>query len=346
MRHLTGLDALRGVAALMVFVHHVQLPGLHPATLGMDAGVLIFFSLSGYLLYAPLVRAREADVQTDLRGYAIRRAARILPAYAVAAFVIAAIWYPSLLTDPIGIVLGTATPIVVVWTLQIEVEFYVALPAIAWLIGRLAARRRVAGLVGLAGTSIAATVAIMVIAVATTGFVASSLIATVATYLWAFVPGMIVAELQQEGHLDRPVASGVPVLGLILIGTSVALDLPPYFDLAAAAGSALLIAWLVSRPQFEGKSARVSLALGALSYPVYLWHEQIIDLVDRPSTWAGAFLALAITAAIASVSYLLIERPAMRLGHRFALIQWRPSRPVQEPPRDLGPVRGVPVRRP
>src|SRR5882757_3494125 len=111
MRRLTGLDALRGVAALMVFVHHVQLPGLHSATLGMDAGVLIFFSLSGYLLYAPFVRARESGVAVDVRGYAVRRVARILPAYLVAAFVIAAVWYPSMLGDPVGIALGTATPV-------------------------------------------------------------------------------------------------------------------------------------------------------------------------------------------------------------------------------------------
>jgi peptidoglycan/LPS O-acetylase OafA/YrhL len=346
MRRLTGLDALRGVAALMVFVHHVQLPGLHQATLGMDAGVLIFFSLSGYLLYAPFVRARESGVPIDLRGYAIRRVSRILPAYLVAAFVIAAIWDPSLLSDPIGIALGTATPILVVWTLQIEAEFYIALPAFAWLVGRLADRDRIVALVALAGASVGVTVAIMAFAVATTGFVPGVELLTIATFAWAFVPGMIVAELEQRRHLDRPIPIAVPALGMLLIGASVVVDLPSYLDLAAVIGSAMLIATVISRPQFQGRLARASVAVGALSYPVYLWHEQIIDLVDRPSTWGGALIALAITAAIASISYLVIERPAMRQGHRLALMRWRPTRQGQEPRPLPLPVAGLPVRRP
>ena len=325
MRRLNSLDALRGVAAWMVFVHHVQLPGLHPATLGFDAGVLIFFSLSGYLLYAPFVRSRATGIPVNVVGYAIRRAARILPAYLVAAFVISAIWYPFLLADPIAVALGTATPIVVVWTLLIEAEFYVALPVLAWLIGRVEERHRIVALMVLAAFSIGTTVAIMAITIRSTGFAPSSDLATLVSYVWAFVPGMIVAELQEGNQLARPLSAAVPAVGLMLIGASVVLDLPPFFDLAASVGSGLLIGWLISRPQFGGRVAKVSVALGALSYPVYLWHVQIIDLVDRPSSWGGAILALAITVAIAAVSYLAIERPAIRFSHQFAGLRWRPS---------------------
>ena len=76
---LTGLDVMRGVAALMVFAHHVQVPGNPALASGLDAGVLIFFALSGYLLYQPFVAARQAGETIDLWVYAIRRAARILP---------------------------------------------------------------------------------------------------------------------------------------------------------------------------------------------------------------------------------------------------------------------------
>ena len=56
---------MRGIAALMVFGHHVQLPGLHPATIGLDAGVLIFFSLSGAApwLHRPVHNAVDAQVR-------------------------------------------------------------------------------------------------------------------------------------------------------------------------------------------------------------------------------------------------------------------------------------------
>jgi peptidoglycan/LPS O-acetylase OafA/YrhL len=345
MSRLTGLDALRGIAALMIFVTHVQLPGMHPATVGLDAGVLIFFSLSGYLLYAPFAAARERGERIDLRTYAIRRVARIVPAYLVAAFGIALIWYPWLLSDPIGIALGTRTPILVVWTLQIEVEFYVLLPVLAWVMSLVATSRRTLALLFLAAGSMVATVVIMAVEIQLTGGVPPTDLLTVASFLWAFVPGMLVAEFQQRGTLNRPVDAIVAIVGLVLIGISVVIDLPPYFDIAAAAGSGLLVATIVSRRSIEARFGRASIVLGALSYSVYLWHETIIGLVDRPTpTWIGAILALAITVAIAAVAYVVVEAPAIRLGHRLVLarrrrVAIRESAPAI--PADVGDVAGA-----
>ena len=144
---------MRGIAALMVFADHVQIPGNPAATLGLDAGVLIFFALSGYLLYAPFAAARDAGESIDLWVYAIRRAARLLPAFYVASVLISAIWYPWLLTDPVGLLLGTRTPIVVVWTLQLEVGFYVLLPFLAWGLARVRATQRIRALLVLGSAS-------------------------------------------------------------------------------------------------------------------------------------------------------------------------------------------------
>src|SRR4029079_8858474 len=93
----------RALAATMVFVHHVQLPGLDWATMGMGSGVLIFFALSGYLIYLPFARAIARGGSIPLRSYAVRRFLRIVPAYLVAAFLIAALRYPWLLDDPVGL---------------------------------------------------------------------------------------------------------------------------------------------------------------------------------------------------------------------------------------------------
>src|SRR6266850_6882311 len=143
MRRLAALDGLRGLAALMVFVNHVQLPGLQPVAPGLDAGVLIFFSLSGYLLYAPFARAHGGGRPVDLPTYALRRLLRIAPAYLVAAFAISFLWYPALLEDPMGIVSTQWGPILVVWTLQLEVVFYVALPVVARILARFSSASRV-----------------------------------------------------------------------------------------------------------------------------------------------------------------------------------------------------------
>ena len=80
-----GLDLLRTIACLMVVAFHVHaVLGVNFGPLdrlveGGDAGVFIFFGLSGYLLYRPFVRG-----SVDLPAYAIKRAARIIPGYMVA----------------------------------------------------------------------------------------------------------------------------------------------------------------------------------------------------------------------------------------------------------------------
>lgn len=85
-RHAPALDVIRASAEVMVFGCHlvtyavVSLPmPLAWWTQGLKGGVLLFFVLSGYLLYRPFL-----DGPVDLRRYVILRGARILPAYWIA----------------------------------------------------------------------------------------------------------------------------------------------------------------------------------------------------------------------------------------------------------------------
>lgn len=149
------LDGLRAVGALMVVVTHVS---AHTATsftepfggilARFDAGVALFFVISGFLLYRPYVAARLTGAASpDLRGYLWRRALRILPVLWLA---VAAVW---LLFDhdtatavylrhmlmihiywPDSWVLGLTQ----MWSLAVEGAFYVALPLLAWLLARTA----------------------------------------------------------------------------------------------------------------------------------------------------------------------------------------------------------------
>ena len=92
-RHLPGLDGLRGVACLLVFVYHLRwLAGDPPLFVGnfralsilknCDIGVAIFFALSGLLLSIPFWRAMQSGASwPDFRRYFWRRACRIVPAY-------------------------------------------------------------------------------------------------------------------------------------------------------------------------------------------------------------------------------------------------------------------------
>ncbi|MDQ1449949.1 MAG: hypothetical protein QOC79_2920, partial [Actinomycetota bacterium] len=81
-------DGVRALAALMVVVYHAVFfntdfltPG--GAFLGtLNAGVWIFFVTSGCLLYLPFAASHLAGAAgVDPRGYALRRLARVYPAY-------------------------------------------------------------------------------------------------------------------------------------------------------------------------------------------------------------------------------------------------------------------------
>jgi peptidoglycan/LPS O-acetylase OafA/YrhL len=149
-------DSLRGIAVLGVLVFHVFLVSgaLGRRVIGDAATVLgshgpiVFFAISGFLLYRPWVAARAAQAPPQRVGrYARRRALRILPAYwfaltALAVFpgiagVFSGDWWRYYLflqlydQETLGRGIPTA------WTLCVEVTFYVALPLWALALRRV-----------------------------------------------------------------------------------------------------------------------------------------------------------------------------------------------------------------
>ena len=149
-------DALRAIAVLAVLAFHVcilsgalERPVVGDVALQLGAlGPVVFFAISGFLLYRPWVAARAAGGPPPRTArYARRRALRILPAYWVALTVLAV--FPGIA----GVFTGDwwryylflqayddrtlASGIPVAWTLCVEVVFYVALPFWALLLRRL-----------------------------------------------------------------------------------------------------------------------------------------------------------------------------------------------------------------
>ena len=171
-------DSLRGLAVLAVVVYHVFVfttalnrRGIGDAVaVAGGSGPLLFFAISGFLLYRPWVAARVAGHPPPRTGrYLRRRALRILPAYWFALTVLA-IW-PGIsgvftadwwryyfflqLYDPDTLVRG----IPVTWTLCVEVTFYLALPLWALAMRRRRVRGELAALAALAAFGAAVQVA-------------------------------------------------------------------------------------------------------------------------------------------------------------------------------------------
>src|ERR1043166_8518155 len=88
------VHALRGVAAMSVLLYHALFKAylsshrgspLAPYAAHLDVGVSIFFLISGFVLYRPMVAARLAgEPPLDADSYGRRRIRRIVPGYWVA----------------------------------------------------------------------------------------------------------------------------------------------------------------------------------------------------------------------------------------------------------------------
>jgi peptidoglycan/LPS O-acetylase OafA/YrhL len=225
---VASLTGIRAVAALLVMLTHAAYTtgkythgyvGLVYSR--MEIGVPIFFVLSGFLLFSPWVKtAASGTPPPSVRRYAWHRVRRIMPAYAVTV-VAAYLVYHFRTAGPNpghtweGLFRNlTLTQVYTdnylysflhqgltqMWSLAVEVAFYIALPLLAYLLLVVLCRRRwqpsrlIAGLIGLAVVTPA-----WLILVHTTDFLPDGDRLWLPTYLVWFVGGMILSALQLVG---------------------------------------------------------------------------------------------------------------------------------------------------
>jgi peptidoglycan/LPS O-acetylase OafA/YrhL len=159
-------DGLRGIAVLAILSFHCAeysgRIGLGPlgrlAEVAGGEAVIVFFVISGFLLYRPFAAARAADQPRPSTGlYSRRRALRILPGYWTALTLLAI--FPGV----VGVFTGDwwryygylqlysaharNGGIQVAWTLCVEVTYYIALPFWAMAIRRLPGAGTITGFV-------------------------------------------------------------------------------------------------------------------------------------------------------------------------------------------------------
>jgi peptidoglycan/LPS O-acetylase OafA/YrhL len=228
------VDGLRAVAAVCVLVTHTAfLSGFNghgfpgSITARLDAGVALFFVISGFLLYRPFVAARlHGGRPPRLLRYARRRVLRIVPAYWLALTVLA-IWpglelvhsdhwwvYYFFLQDLFGTYVHGG--ITAAWSLCVEVQFYVLLPLYALGVARLVRGRSVTTQLRVEAALLTALAAGSILARALS-FVdpaPDTVSSTIAgTFFW-FALGMGLALASARWH-DIPAAERPGVLRLV-----------------------------------------------------------------------------------------------------------------------------------
>lgn len=174
-QEIAALDGLRALAALSVLAYHATATaGAKTIIAGHDltwtyfyteSGVDLFFVLSGFLLFMPYARDILGGRAAPAAGeFYRRRALRILPAYYVCLGALT-LTQLSVYTTPMGVQNILAHLFLLhdifppfnrtisgpFWTLAVEWQFYLMLPLIAWVIGRVSRgspRRLIASVLG------------------------------------------------------------------------------------------------------------------------------------------------------------------------------------------------------
>jgi peptidoglycan/LPS O-acetylase OafA/YrhL len=327
-------DSLRGMAVLAVVVFHVFLVsgalgwhvlGRGAAELG-NLGPILFFAISGFLLYRPWVAARAGRAPAPAADrYARRRALRILPAYWLALTVLAvfpgvagafgADWWRYYLFLQLYSSETVNQGIPVAWTLCVEVAFYVALPFWAVALRRAGRRTELAALalVVLAGAAVQVAGARHAVSLV----VAESALGQ-STWLALGMALAVVSAYAPSARLPRPalcwVGAAVAFAGAAALRPSAGGPLGILAALAqrqpvgrtaaeialTAAGISLLMAPAIFSSE-RGLPQRTltfpPLAwLGLVSYGVYLWHLTLAELLaldSAPGQFSARGLGLA-----------------------------------------------------
>ena len=316
-----SLTGIRAVAAILVMLTHAAYTtgkyndgyaGLIYSR--MEIGVPIFFVLSGFLLFSPWVRATaEGRDGPSVRRYAWHRVRRIMPAYVITVLAAYLLYhFRTAGPNPGHTWLGlfrnlTLTQIYTddylfsylhqgltqMWSLAVEASFYVALPALAWLLLVVLCRRQfrpVRLMVGL--TALAFVTPAYLVLVHTTHWLPDGARLWLPTYLAWFVGGMMLAVLRETGiRAYALVCIPLSIVCYLIASTPIAgapTTSPSELreGLAKAAFYAV-IATLTVAPLALGNrglysrlmGSRPMVFLGEISYEIFLIHLVTMELV-------------------------------------------------------------------
>jgi peptidoglycan/LPS O-acetylase OafA/YrhL len=312
----------------------------------------------------------------DAANFWLRRLVRIVPAYWLAFVVItyvaqadtvpahwwsplvylgfAQIYVPSLATHGIS----------QAWTLCTEMTFYLFLPLWGWSMATRARSTAHQLRVELGGLAVLVAISF--------GFrlwclnhpsgLARTMPDWLPAYLDLFALGMLLAVISAWVAVrGRDIAwlcgSWMPWVSWALAGAAFVavshLGIPviPIYHLPVATNLARqtlygVFAFLLVLPAVIGPSdsgairwflrSRPMMAVGIISYGIYLWHQAALTMVLRVTDnqlftmpWAELLPAVVFCAAVvAALSYRFVERPAQRWAHRRSVAQ----RPAEHPP--------------
>ena len=356
---LPAVEGMRACAAMGVVVTHVAFQTGHSSGVAgrlfgrFDLAVAVFFALSGFLLWrGHAAAARDLGSRPRTGHYLRSRVVRIMPAYVVAVIVILTllpdadhasrtVWLANLTLTQIYVPLTLTGGLTQMWSLSVEVSFYLALPVLALLARRLPVRARAWAIAALAALSLAwGWVPLH------GGYGINPLNWPPAFFSW-FAAGMLLAEWAYSG-VGLPVRlaqkkAGRVFMAVIAVSAYLVAASPlagpeglvpgtaTQFAVKTAMGSlvafALVAPLVLDRPDTPHRVLGTTgmVTLGRWSYGLFIWHLAALAMVFPvlgTFPFTGRMPTVLVSTlifgwAIAAVSYGLVESPC-----REALRRW------------------------
>jgi peptidoglycan/LPS O-acetylase OafA/YrhL len=334
----SDIDGLRAVAILMVVAFHA-FPEVFP---GGFIGVDVFFVISGFLITSILQEEMRAG-RWSLASFYARRILRIFPALILVLFACLFAGWHTLLAQEYKLLgkhlgLGSvflsniglwweagyfdkaseAKPLLNLWSLAIEEQFYIVWPLLLWLIlgSRRSAARSVAAL----------AVVSLVLSVWWVWSDRTQAFYSLASRAWELLAGAWLALQPQRLQSVRTVVRSVAVA--VLFGAVVMLNAKVPFPGAVALLPVLAAVLLIGVPATSDWTGRFlahpwMVALGRVSYPWYLWHWPLLSfayIIESGLVSVGLRLVLVLASLLlAALTYWFWELPLRRLPRRLVI---------------------------
>ncbi|MGN7147508.1 acyltransferase family protein [Arthrobacter sp. SAFR-179] len=347
----SDIQGLRAIAVAVVVLFHAGL-----AFPGGFVGVDVFFVISGFVITGMLVREFDSTTTIDFPKFFGRRFRRLTPALALV--LLATLVGSALLQSPLGEQTVTAAtaiggmalaanavifrttggyfepaagtnPLLHIWSLSVEEQFYVVFPFILFGVLVLAhrfARGRWPAVVCLAIVTLMSAAITMLVADGWTPPIHPFLTSYYSplTRAWEFGVGALIAIVPA---LSRPrsriLAMMASIGGLVILATAMwaineSIPFPGPATLLPVIGTALLLysGGYSENPFNRLLGSKPFVFLGNISYSWYLWHWPAIVFAsipfhDHPVAKAiAAFLAL----LPALASYYWVEQPIRKMN--------------------------------
>jgi peptidoglycan/LPS O-acetylase OafA/YrhL len=355
MKKIPQLDAVRGLAVLLVLMHNTDVyPALHLGLIANNGwmGVDLFFVLSGYLITGILLEAKKSE--NYFKNFYARRCLRIWPLYYAALifmFVIVPLLRPSeahtifdarsapwwsyllFIQNFLVPIPSSATGLLgVTWSLAVEEQFYLLWPLIVRFFNPSQLRKIAITVVcvspalrfylSLHGVNIYSNTLCRL-----DGLMFGALLALLVRSS-SFVPSKLLMPAWLALFMTAPLALVIDASGLNarwIVFSLVALASVSFVYLALFSKQRWL-QWMLAN--------RFLIYTGTISYGIYLLQKIPLDAAKTFHLDRHQYLALPITAAatyaLAALSWNLLEKPFLKLKRFFEAKNLKPGQTTAE----------------